>query len=233
MNHHPQLTKDSPFPQSIRTRPLSAAVRPRRRWARMSRTALATMCTAPRPTDQKAQIPHAPPERQIINSSPLICCRLHQPSRALPHTLIVQETHPHISTYPHAPDMATRVTIANNAQQTHKTPLLIPACASADPSAPDSARALVFRAARDKLHVKKPARVFVKQTGRELVSEEDWRTGVGRDAVLLVSAGEECVGGVRKGVGGRGTFEHICASCPFGEILALSRATRAHRLHTH
>lgn len=42
--------------------------------------------------------------------------------------------------------------------------------------------------------MKKPLRVFVKQTGQELVNEEDWKTKTKNDVVLLVSAGEEYIG---------------------------------------
>jgi len=90
--------------------------------------------------------------------------------------------------------MATRVTIANNAQQSQKAPLLISASASADPAAANSVQSLVFKIAQAKLKLKKPSRVFVKQTGLELVTESDWTYNVKDDVVLLVSAGEEYVG---------------------------------------
>jgi hypothetical protein len=90
--------------------------------------------------------------------------------------------------------MATRVTIANNAQQSQKAPLLISASASTDPAAANSIQSQLFRTAQAKLKLKKPSRVFVKQTGQELVTESDWTHNVKNDTVLLVSAGEEYVG---------------------------------------
>ncbi|KAF3042243.1 hypothetical protein E8E11_000185 [Didymella keratinophila] len=90
--------------------------------------------------------------------------------------------------------MATRVTIANNAQQSQKAPLLISASTSADPAAANSVQSLVFKTAQAKLKLKKPSRIFVKQTGLGLVTESDWTYNAKNDVVLLVSAGEEYVG---------------------------------------
>lgn len=110
--------------------------------------------------------------------------------------------------------MATRVTIANNAKQSLKTPLIIPATASADPADANCMRSLVFKTAQSKLKLKKPARVFVKQTGQELLNEEDWISNIKNDTVLLVSGGEEYIG-AKKGVTVHGKcvsmsrFEHI------------------------
>jgi hypothetical protein len=101
--------------------------------------------------------------------------------------------------------MATRVTVALNAKQSQKAPLLIPATISTDPSAADSIRALVFKTAQSKLRLKKPSRVYVGQTGQELRSEEDWQSNIKNDVVLLVSAGEEYVG-VKKEVNVHGEF---------------------------
>lgn len=110
--------------------------------------------------------------------------------------------------------MATRVTVANNAKQSQKAPLLVPASAATDPAATTSMRLLIFKTAQSKLKLKKPSRVFVKQTGQELVSEEDWKNNIKNDIVLLVSAGEEYVG-IKKEMIVHGectsmsTFEHI------------------------
>ena len=90
--------------------------------------------------------------------------------------------------------MATRVTIANNAQQSQKAPLLISASASVDPAAANSMQSLVFKTAQAKLKLKKPSRVFVKQTGQELIADSNWTHNVKNDTVLLVSVGEEYIG---------------------------------------
>lgn len=116
--------------------------------------------------------------------------------------------------------MATRVTITNNAKQSQKAPLLIPASTPTDPVATNSIQALVFKSAQSKLKLKKPARVFVKQTGQELLNEADWKSNIKNDITLLVSAGEEYVG-VKKETTVHGecislsTFEHIdpCMPC--------------------
>jgi hypothetical protein len=75
-----------------------------------------------------------------------------------------------------------------------KAPVKIPASASADPAAALSIRALVFKAAQSKLRLKKPTRVYVGRTSRELLAEEDWRLNVKDDIVLPISAGEVYVG---------------------------------------
>jgi hypothetical protein len=110
---------------------------------------------------------------------------------------------------------ATRVTIALNAKQSQKAPLLVPASASADPVSATSIRALVFKTAQSKLRLKKPARVYVGGTGHELLNEEDWKRNIKDDVVLLISAGEDFVGVKREsGVHGKYSskhFEHICA----------------------
>jgi hypothetical protein len=109
----------------------------------------------------------------------------------------------------------TRVTIALNAKQSQKAPLLIPSSASADPSSATSVCALVFKNTQSKLRLKKPARVYVGGTGHELLNEEDWKHNIKDDVVLLISAGEDFVGVKREsGVHGKyfpRHFEHICA----------------------
>jgi hypothetical protein len=89
---------------------------------------------------------------------------------------------------------AIRVTVASNANQSQKAPVVIPASASANLAAASSIRALVFRTAQSKLRLKKPTRVFVGRTGQELLTEDDWKPNVKDDTVLLISAGEEYVG---------------------------------------
>ncbi|KAL1653420.1 hypothetical protein SLS61_003929 [Didymella pomorum] len=118
--------------------------------------------------------------------------------------------------------MATRVTIANNAQQSQKAPLLISASASTDPAAANSIQSQLFRTAQAKLKLKKPSRVFVKQTGQELVTESDWTHNVKNDTVLLVSAGEEYVG-VKKEAP---LQEDVNPNCPV-ELLASKAAVEA------
>jgi hypothetical protein len=99
---------------------------------------------------------------------------------------------------------ATRVTIALNAKQSQKAPLLIPASASADPDSATSIRALVLKTAQFKLRLKKPSRIFEGRTGHELITEEDWKLNIKDDVVLLVSAGEDFVGVKREsGVHGK------------------------------
>ncbi|KAF2657508.1 hypothetical protein K491DRAFT_703385 [Lophiostoma macrostomum CBS 122681] len=94
---------------------------------------------------------------------------------------------------------ATRVTLSSNAKQTSKTPLLIPASLSSDPSAASSIRSLVLKTAQSKLRIKKPARVYVAGSGKELVVHDDWKECLRDDVVLLVSAGEEYVGVKKEG----------------------------------
>lgn len=89
---------------------------------------------------------------------------------------------------------ATRVTVALNAKQSQKAPLLVPASASPDPSSAASIQSLVFKAAQSKLRLKKPSRIYVGGTGEELITEADWKSTIRRDVTLLVSAGEEYVG---------------------------------------
>jgi hypothetical protein len=89
---------------------------------------------------------------------------------------------------------AIRVTVASNAKQSQKAPVVIPASASADPATASSMRALVSKTAQSKLRLKKPTRVYVGRTGQELLTEDDWKFNVKDDIILLVSAGEEYVG---------------------------------------
>lgn len=111
--------------------------------------------------------------------------------------------------------MAIRVTVANNAKQSQKAPLLLPTSASNSPAAADSMRSLVFKAAQSKLKLKKPTRVFMKETGQELVHEDHWNSSVIKnDVILLVSAGEDYIGVKKESiVRGRclpmSIFEHI------------------------
>ncbi|KAF2856316.1 release factor H-coupled R [Plenodomus tracheiphilus IPT5] len=86
------------------------------------------------------------------------------------------------------------VTVASNTNQSQKAPLLVPASATAGPEDTTSIRALVFKVARSKLRLKRPARVFVGGIGRELVSEQDWKANINNNIVLLVSSGEDYVG---------------------------------------
>ncbi|KAI9738605.1 MAG: hypothetical protein M1834_008109 [Cirrosporium novae-zelandiae] len=89
---------------------------------------------------------------------------------------------------------STRITVALNAKQSVKSPLILPGSAKHDPKAPNSYQSLIFKAAQSKLRLKKPSRVFVARSGQELLSEEDWARVLENDIVLLISAGEEYVG---------------------------------------
>ncbi|KAF2430585.1 hypothetical protein EJ08DRAFT_238691 [Tothia fuscella] len=90
--------------------------------------------------------------------------------------------------------MSIRVTIALNTNRTIKSLLLLPADAPRDPKAAKSCHSLVLAGAKTKLRLKKGWRIFVSESGEELLIEEDWRTNLRNDVVLLVSAGEEYVG---------------------------------------
>ncbi|CAG2181098.1 unnamed protein product, partial [Oppiella nova] len=76
-------------------------------------------------------------------------------------------------------------------------------------------QSLVFKLAQSKLKLKKPTRVFVKQSGQELIDEKDWKDNIRNDAVLLVSIGEEFVGVKKEMI----IHEDINPSCPV-EVLA-------------
>ena len=86
-----------------------------------------------------------------------------------------------------------RLTIASNAKQSQKAPLIIPSSTSFDPTSPVSSRSLVIKTAQSKLRLKKASRVFIAG-GTELVSEEDWKAALKDDVVLLISAAEDYVG---------------------------------------
>lgn len=88
---------------------------------------------------------------------------------------------------------ATRVTVASNSNQSHSTPLIVPASTSLDPKSSPSCYSLVIKTAQSKLRLKKAQRVFVSG-GQELTGPEDWGQFLKDDVVLLVSIGEEYVG---------------------------------------
>ncbi len=93
---------------------------------------------------------------------------------------------------------AIRTTVALNAKQSQKAPLLIPSSAPTDPAAANSIRELVCKTAQAKLRLKKPTRIYIGGTGQELLTEEDWTRNIKDDVVLLVSAGEDYVGVKKK-----------------------------------
>ena len=86
-----------------------------------------------------------------------------------------------------------RVTVASNAKQSQKAPLIIPASTPHNPLSPSSSRTLVIKTAQSKLRLKKANRIFVAG-GKELTTEEDWKAALKDDVVLLVSTGEDYVG---------------------------------------
>ena len=88
---------------------------------------------------------------------------------------------------------AIRVTVASNSNQSHKTPLIIPASTSLDPNSSPSCCSLVIKTAQSKLRLKKARRIFVRG-GQELTGTENWGNVLRDDVVLLVSIGEEYVG---------------------------------------
>ncbi|KAG6997791.1 hypothetical protein G7Y79_00037g073090 [Physcia stellaris] len=88
---------------------------------------------------------------------------------------------------------ATRVTVASNAKQSQKAPLLVPSSTSFDPTSHVSARSLVIKTAQSKLRLKKASRVFISG-GKELTTDDDWKAALKDDVLLLVSAGEDYVG---------------------------------------
>ncbi|KAF1930701.1 uncharacterized protein M421DRAFT_99332 [Didymella exigua CBS 183.55] len=130
--------------------------------------------------------------------------------------------------------MATRVTVASNAQQSQKALLLAPVSAVADPVAANSVRSLVLKTAQARLKLKKPVRVFIKQTGQELTREVDWKTNIKNDVVLLVSAGEEYVG-LKKAPIVHGTnptcpVELLASKAPVESLATTQLTTTAHTL---
>ncbi|KAL8793543.1 MAG: hypothetical protein Q9195_003916 [Heterodermia aff. obscurata] len=88
---------------------------------------------------------------------------------------------------------STRVTIASNAKQSQKAPLIIPPSTSCNPASPVSFRSLVIKTAQSKLRLKKASRIFIAG-GKELITEEDWKAALKDDVVLLISIGEDYVG---------------------------------------
>jgi len=140
---------------------------------------------------------------------------------------------------------ATRITVALNAQQSQKAPLLLPDTASFDPEASNSCRALVVKVARTKLRLKSAkgkggARVFVAGTGQELVAEREWRDLVRDDVVLLVSGGEEYVGlrreegsgreGVANGEGEECSIVNLALAAPVDPLSLTQLETTARSL---
>ena len=93
---------------------------------------------------------------------------------------------------------ATRVTVASNAKQSQKSPLLIPVSAPLHPSSPGSCQSLVFKTAQSKLRLKKPSRIFVAGTGQELSTSDDWKCVLKDDITLLVSTGEAYIGAAKE-----------------------------------
>ncbi|KAI9680711.1 MAG: hypothetical protein M1817_004151 [Caeruleum heppii] len=92
---------------------------------------------------------------------------------------------------------STRITIASNANQSHKAPLLLPANLTNDPQFPHSSRAWIVKAAQSKLRLKNPSRFFVAGTGQELLLASDWQQHLTNDVVILASAGEDYVGATK------------------------------------
>ncbi|KAI9827455.1 MAG: hypothetical protein M1832_004804 [Thelocarpon impressellum] len=118
--------------------------------------------------------------------------------------------------------MATRVTLALNARQSQKTPLLLPK-STADP------RTLILKASHSKLRLKKGSRIFEAGTGREVLGEDDWRGVLRDDVVLLVSAGEEYVG-VKKGDGAFGDDASFPRSNPDCSVVVLAQEAQVDNL---
>lgn len=88
---------------------------------------------------------------------------------------------------------ATRITIASNANQSSKSVLLVPSAISFDPASSSSCRSLVLTAAKSKLRLKKPSRIFIPG-GKELQHAQDWEDALKDDGILLISAGEDYLG---------------------------------------
>jgi len=128
-----------------------------------------------------------------------------------------------------------RVTIALNAKQSQKAVLLLPTSSSARPDAIDSYKAFVFKAAQAKLRLKKPTRAYVGQTGHELISEEDRKSNITDDVVLLVSAGEDYVGAKRApqthaGVNPECPIQVLASKAPADQLSITQLTTTAHTL---
>ncbi|KAF1953332.1 hypothetical protein CC80DRAFT_537559 [Byssothecium circinans] len=86
---------------------------------------------------------------------------------------------------------ATRVTIAINSNQSIRAPLLIPEKVALNP------RDVIFKAAKAKLRLKRPVRIFLGGAGDELAYEADWKLHLRNDATLVISQGEEYIGLMR------------------------------------
>lgn len=93
---------------------------------------------------------------------------------------------------------AIRITLALNSKQSQKCPLVLPGTTILNPADPSSCRSLVVKAAQSKLRLKKPSRIFVAGTGKELQTEQDWKSVLRDDVVLLISAGEDYVGNIKE-----------------------------------
>jgi len=93
---------------------------------------------------------------------------------------------------------AIRITLALNSKQSQKCPLVFPGTTILNPADPSSCRSLVVKAAQSKLRLKKPSRIFVAGTGKELQTEQDWKSVLRDDVVLLISAGEDYVGNIKE-----------------------------------
>lgn len=110
------------------------------------------------------QTSFAPPETQTTIDLPLTNDHIAGAASNL-HTLEDTSTTSAPQILPKFSSMVTRMTVANNAKQSQKAPLLIAASAVVDPAAANSIRLLVHKIAQSKLKLKKPSRVFVKHTG--------------------------------------------------------------------
>jgi RNA-splicing ligase RtcB len=88
----------------------------------------------------------------------------------------------------------TRITVASNRNQSLKAPLVIPSGSSLVPKDQGSCTRLVKQHAQTKLRLKKPHRIFVAGTGKELEHAGDWESQLKDDIVLLISLGEDYVG---------------------------------------
>ncbi|KAF2501677.1 hypothetical protein BU16DRAFT_522588 [Lophium mytilinum] len=94
-----------------------------------------------------------------------------------------------------------RLTLALNASQTKRTPLILSSSAPRDPALPNSCQELLFKAAKDKLRLKGKSskwRIFVARNGLEVLGKEGWESALAeaetKEIVLLISAGEDYVG---------------------------------------
>ncbi|MCJ1249347.1 hypothetical protein MMC30_006570 [Trapelia coarctata] len=93
---------------------------------------------------------------------------------------------------------AIRITLALNSKQSQRCPLVFPGTTILNPAEPSSCRSLVIKTAQSKLRLKKPSRIFLAGTGKELQTEENWKSALRDDVVLLISAGEDYVGNVKE-----------------------------------